>query len=163
MFCRHALVSNVISAGPGETIADALALLQQHGLRTLPIVDDQHILAGYFSFDVVLAKLLPGAITLEHHGLEDANLRLDRLVDAEVQVTRRLGELLPVKLMEVMSPIAHVLHPDTPLGEGMRQLVRHGSPLPVVDAGSGELLGLLTVQSVMHELAKLVGQDRAPA
>ena len=163
MFCRHALVSNVISAGPGETIADALALLQQHGIRSLPIVDDKQVLAGCFSFDVVLSRLLPGAITLEHHGLEDTDLRLDYLVDAEEKVARHLGELLPVKLADVMDPPANVVHPETPLWEGIRQLFRRGSPIPVVDAASGEFLGLLTVQSVMGELAKLVGEDGTPA
>jgi len=163
MFCRHALVSEVISAGPDETLADALALLERHGIRALPIVDAQRTLLGYFSFDVVLSRLLPAAITLEHRGLEDTNLRLDYLVDAEERVAKHLGELLPVKLREIMGPAPHVVHPETTLWEGLRQLVRHGSPIPVVDAASGALVGLISVQSVMGELAKLVGEGAAPA
>jgi len=158
MFCRDALVPEVVSARPDETIADAIALLQQHGIRTLPIVDDQRVPIGCFSFSDLLGQLLPRAITLEHHGLEDTNLRLDYLVDAEEKVARHLAELLPVKLADVMGPHQHVVHPETPLWEGIRQLFRHGSPIPVVDKASGELLGLISVQSVMTELAKLVGQ-----
>jgi CBS-domain-containing membrane protein len=161
MICRHALVTDVISAGPENTLADALALLEHHGIRALPIVDETRTLVGYFSFEVLLSRLLPGAITLEHHGLEDTNLRLDYLMDAEEKVAQRLGELLPVKLAEVMGPPTLVVHAETPLWEGIRQLVRHGSPIPVVEVGSNELLGLLSVQSVMGELAKLVGQDPA--
>ena len=161
MFCRHALVTQVISAGPDETLADALTLLQRHDIRALPIVDDKRTLLGYFSFDVVLSRLLPGAITLEHRGLEDTNLRLDYLVDAEAKVAERLGELLSVRLADVMGPAAHVVHPETPLWEGIRQLVRHGSPIPVVEAASGALVGMVSVQSVMTELAKLVGQEPA--
>lgn len=157
MFCRNALVPTVITAGPEQTIGDALGLLETHGIRAVPIVDAAGKLVGQFNFDVVLSNLLPGPITVEAHGLMDANLRLDYLVDAEDHVAKRLGELLPVKLTEVMDQEVHVVHPDTPLWEGIRQLFQHGSPIAVVDEETGKLLGLLSVQSVMGELAKLVG------
>jgi CBS domain-containing protein len=157
MFCRHALVPQVITAAPDQTIADALALLEQHGIRALPIVDAANTLLGYFSFDDVLSQLLPGPVTVEHHGLMDANLRLDYLVDTEDLVAKRLGELLPVKLREVMEQDLNVVHPETPLWEGIRQLFQHGSPIPVVDEATGQLLGLLSVQSALCELAKLGG------
>jgi CBS domain-containing protein len=156
MFCRNALVPKVITAGPEQTIGDALGLLEKHGIRAVPIVDAAGKLVGQFNFDVVLSNLLPGPITVEAHGLMDANLRLDYLVDAEDHVARKLGELLPVKLNEVMDQEVHVVHPDTPLWEGIRQLFQHGSPIAVVDEETGKLLGLLSVQSVMGELAKLV-------
>jgi CBS domain-containing protein len=158
MFCRNALVPQVITAGPDQTIGDALGLLDKHGIRALPIVDATGRLVGQFSFEVVLANLLPGPVTVEHHGLMDTNLRLDYLVDAEDHVAKRLGELLPVRLSEVMDHEPKVVHPDTPLWEGIRRLFQYGSPIPVVDEDRGRLLGLLSVQSVMCELAKLTGQ-----
>jgi CBS domain-containing protein len=164
MFCRRALIETVITAGPDETIADALALLDRHGIRALPIVDRAAgTLLGWFSFDVVLSNLLPGAVTVQHHGLEDTNLRLDYLVDTEERVAERLAALLPVRLSEVMDADVAVTYPETPLWEGIRLLFQHGSPMPVVDASSRRLLGLLSVQSAMCELARLVGQCGEPA
>jgi len=158
MHCRNAMVAKAITAGPDDTIGDALALLEQHGIRAIPIVDAGDVLVGWFNFDVVLANLLPGAITVEHHGLEDANLRLDYLVDAEDSVAKRLAALSAVQLREVMNADVKVIHPDTPLWEGIRMLFRHGSPMPVVEEAGGRLLGLLSVQSAICELAGLSGE-----
>lgn len=158
MFCRNALVPQVITAGPDQTIGDALGLLNKHGIRALPIVDAAGKLVGQFNFDLVLSNLLPGPVTVESHGLMDTNLRLDYLVDTEDHVARRLRELLPVKLGEVMSRETKTVYPQTPLWEGIRRLFQYGSPIPVVDEDSRRLLGLLSVQSVMCELAKLVGE-----
>ncbi len=155
MFCRNAMVTNVISAGPEQTIRDALGLLEKHGIRAVPIVDGAGVLLGQFTFDVMLSKLLPSALLMEAHGLMDANLRLDFLVDAEPDVAKRLGELLPTKLGDVMDRQVQVAHPDTPLWEGIRLLVQHGSPIPVVEETSHRLLGLLSVQSATKRLAEL--------
>jgi CBS domain-containing protein len=143
----------VITAGPDDTIGDTLTLLGQHGIRAIPIVDAAGTLVGWFNFDVVLANLLPGPITVEHHGLEDANLRLDYLVDAGDSVANRLKTLSAVKLREVMSSDVPAVHPDTPLWEGIRMLFQHGSPVPVVEESGRRLLGLLSVPSVICELA----------
>ena len=149
--------SNGHNRGSGTDDRGRAGIARDARHSSVPIVDAAGKLVGQFNFDVVLSNLLPGPITVEAHGLMDANLRLDYLVDAEDHVARRLGELLPVKLTEVMDQEVHVVHPDTPLWEGIRQLFQHGSPIAVVDEETGKLLGLLSVQSVMGELAKLVG------
>jgi len=158
MLCQNALVPGVITAGPDDTIGDALALLEQHGIRAVPIVDADGMLLGQFNFSMVLSNLLPGPITVDHHGLEAVNLRLDYLVDAEETVAKRLAALLPVKLREVMDADAPVVHPDTPLWEGIRMLFQHGSPIPMVEESNHRLLGLLSVQSAICELAGLSGE-----
>lgn len=163
MLCRNALVKQVITAGPDQTISDALRLMESHGIRLLPIIDAEGRLVGQFNFNTVLSNLLPGPVTVETHGLMDANLRLDYLVDTDDQVAGRLGALLPVKLGEVMDRELRVVHPETPLWEGIRRLFQYQSPVPVVEESSGILLGLLSVQSVMCELARLVGECGGPA
>lgn len=157
MFCRNALVEKAITAEPDQTIADALRLLEKHGIRMLPVVDAGGRLAGGFNFTLVLSNLLPGPVTVETHGLLDANLRLDYLVDTDDQV-RRLVELLPVKLAEIMEREPTVVHPDTPVWEGIRRLFQPGSPISIVEPDTRSFLGLLSVQSVMCELARLAGE-----
>lgn len=158
MFCRNAMVTDVVSAGPDQTIRDALGLFEQHRIRAVPIVDRGGKLLGLFTFDVMLSNLLPGAVLVNRHEMMDVNLRLDYLVDAEPDVAKHLGELLPVKLGEVMDREVRVVHPGTPLWEGMRLLVQHGSPIPVVEEKSRKLLGLLSVQSATGHLVELMGE-----
>ena len=158
MLCRNAMVTNVISAGPDQTIRDALGLFEKHGIRAVPIVDAGGRLLGQFTFDVMLSNLLPGAVMVDAHDLMAVNLRLGYLVDAEPDVAKHLRGLLPVKLGEVMDRDVKVAHPDTPLWEGIRFLVQHGSPTPVVDEKTGKLLGLLSVQSATSRLVALMGE-----
>jgi CBS-domain-containing membrane protein len=159
MFCRNAMLTDVVQAGPDWTIRDAVSLLQQQNVRVLPIVDGEGRLLGLFSFDVVLADLLPKALQIEEYELKNVDLRLDYLVDTEADLAKRLRALLPVKLSDVMNPEVRVAHPDTPLVEGIRLLAKHGSPIPVVDGQTRRLLGLLTFQQAMVRLMAFVAED----
>ncbi len=44
--CRNMMNSDVISINPDATIEDAIALLLQHNISGLPVVDDQNVLLG---------------------------------------------------------------------------------------------------------------------
>jgi CBS-domain-containing membrane protein len=158
MSCASALVPGAVTVGPEQTIGDALGLLQQYGLRALPMTDDNGALIGRFNLDVVLSNLLPSAITVETHGLMDANLRLDFVSNGEEDIVERFRLLRSVKLADVMEPCLATVTPDTPLWEGIRQLFHWGSPIPVVEAHSQRLLGVLSVQSVMAELARRLAE-----
>ena len=58
MYCRNALIPKVITAGPDQTIADALKLLDEHGIRALPVVDkDTGKLLGLLSVQSVMCEL----------------------------------------------------------------------------------------------------------
>jgi CBS domain-containing membrane protein len=159
MFCRNAMLTDVVKAGPDGTIQDAVHLLQQQNIRALPIVDADGRLLGLFSFDLILADLLPKALQIEEYELKNADLRLDYLVDTEGNMAERLRVLLPVKLADVMNPQVRVAHPDTPLVEGVRLLAKHGSPIPIVDGQTHRLLGLLTVQQAIAHLTTLMTED----
>jgi CBS-domain-containing membrane protein len=87
------------------------------------------------------------------HAWPDANPRLDYLVDAEPDVAKHLRALLPVKLREVTDCQVRVAHRETPLWEGIRLLVQHGSPIPVVEERIRKLVGLLADGAVGHQAA----------
>ncbi|MCB1966666.1 MAG: CBS domain-containing protein [Candidatus Accumulibacter sp.] len=158
MFCRHAMITNVISAGPQQTIRDALELFAKHRIRVLPIVDGEGRLVGQFALEDMLAGLLPAALTVDHHDLMDLRLRLDYLLDATPGVATHLRDLLPVEIGDVMNRELKLAHLDTPLWEGIRLLVQCRSPIPVVEEGSHKLLGLLSAQGATGRLMELVGE-----
>lgn len=155
MFCRNAMAANIVFARPDQTIRDALDLFEQHGIRAVPIVDADEKLLGQFTLNLMLSSLLPGALTAGSHELMGADLRLDYTLDAEPDVAKHLRELLHVTLGEMMDREVRAVHPDTPLWEGIRCLVKHGSPIPVVEEGTGKLIGMLSVQSATARLVEL--------
>ncbi|HRE18965.1 MAG: CBS domain-containing protein [Candidatus Accumulibacter sp.] len=160
MFCRHAMSTDVITAGPDQTIRDALALLARHRIRAVPVVDAEGHLVGQFGLDAMLASLLPTALTVDHHDMMNVNMRLDYLLDATPNVAKHLHDLLPMALSSVMNTKVQVVHRDTPLWEGIRLLVQQGSPIPVVDETSHALVGLLSSQGATGRLMELIGESR---
>lgn len=159
MFCRHAMITEVITAAPQQTIRDALGLFARHRIRALPIIDGENHLVGQFTLEGMLANLLPTALTVDHHDMMNVNLRLDYLLDATPDVARHLRDLLPEKLAAVMNTKVQVVHRDTPLWEGIRLLVQIGSPIPVVEASNQALVGLLSIQGASARLMTLIGES----
>jgi len=102
---------------------------------------------------VLLVNPLPGPVGRGAHAWPDASPRLDYLVDAEPEVAKHLRALLPVKRREVMDRQVQVAHRETPLWDGIRLLVRQGSPIPVVEERTRKLVGLLAEGAVGHQAA----------
>jgi CBS domain-containing protein len=155
------MIADVVSVRPEQSIGEALKLLDRHGIRALPVVTAEGRLVGHVDFAVVLSNLLPGPLMVDPHG-ERFSLRLDYFVGekTEVDVAKRLRELLPLKVSEVMDSEPKTVHRDTPLWEGIRLLVQHGSPIGVVEEGSGKFLGLVSLQSAIRVLMQMVGDMR---
>ncbi len=157
MTCQNAMIEHMVSVGPHQTIGDALVLLKTKCIRWAPVVDADGRFLGHFAFSDVLARLLPGPVSLDSQSLLGAHLRLDYLLNADSDVAKRLRALLSVPIEDLMDGNTVLVHPTTPLWEGIRLLVQHGGPLPVVAADSGKLLGLISVQSATMALMDALG------
>lgn len=145
MPCIEAMTTEMLTVSPDQTVSDAVALMDEHGIRALPVVDAKNNLVGMFGFDPLLRGLLPVSLTIgEHDGLD---LRLDYVLHASSGVAQRLSKLMSRSVGEVMTRDLYTVHPETPLWEGVRLLVKYGSPLPVVRAESMFLVGIMTAQT----------------
>lgn len=168
MTCAKAMFTDFVSASPEQTVADALKLLEQHGVRAMPILDAEGAMVGEFHFRVLLAHLLPitGEVDLmgmgnASGGLLDHNLKLSSLVGggSEMTCADRLKALMAVPLQEVMDPDFVLTHPETSLLECIRLLVKHRGPLGVVEKGEKKVIGLVTVQSTMGALETIAAES----
>jgi len=159
MTCATAMTNTIVSVRDEQTIGDALQLLDRHSIRTLPVITAEGELVGRVDFAAVLSNLLPGPLMVDSHG-DRFSLRLDYIVDekSELDVAKHLRELLPIKISEVMDREPKMVHRDTPLWEGIRLLVQHGSPIAVVEEGSHNLVGLVSLQSAIRELMRNIGE-----
>lgn len=121
-----------------QTVAEAAQLLIKKNLSLVPVTDTAGKYLGVFSLNGLLALILPRAALMEG-GLTDLGFLSDRLEILQERMrehgTRPVGEVL-----EKQVPI---IHPETPLLEVVMHLYRAENDIPVVDAKSGQLLGLL--------------------
>lgn len=142
------MFSDVISVSPNDTVEHGMSLLKKHGLRVLPVVDENETFLGMFSSREVLEHLVPLAGFLGES--------LGFAVGAAPDLAEKLKDFYPLKIEKFMeTSVAHV-KPNTHTWEALRSIVKHGSPLPVVDhENNNKLLGLVSEQSAVETLVSL--------
>ena len=134
---------------------EAAMVTQQEATRSLLVRDA--MLTEFHSLDpdaqlrLAVELLLAGSQqdfpVLDRHGGMQGMLSRNRLISA-------LSEFGPGQLaIEVMEPCEKAVHPQTPLTEALEMLHQTACPaLPVVEPGSGRLVGLLTGENVGETL-----------
>lgn len=143
MSCRTLMSRNPATLRPDDTVADAARRLIERKRLALPVVEPDGRYVGLFGMPELLGLLLP-AVAAE--GLvPDLAFMGDDLKTLHDRLAGRAGE--PVG--PLIATDLPVLRPDTPVVEGLFQMRKHRSPLPVVDEESGKLLGLLTFWSAV--------------
>lgn len=122
----------VVTATPGDTVGDALRLLDDQLIRHLPVVGDGR-LVGMIS---------------------DRDLREYRLpLMEEVDHPRRANALMTTALGDVMSPTVVTVEPQETLGTAIDLLLEYGvGALPVVDSESGALVGILSYVDILRAM-----------
>ena len=132
MNVEDVMTREVVTVGPDATLKDAAALLAEHRISGLPVVDDGGSVVGVFSERDVLAKELvqgeraAGLLAVLRRRPDDAERRLE---------ARRVGD--------AMSSPPITIGPGRPLGEAASTMVeRDVNRLPVVDGG--RLVGLVS-------------------
>lgn len=147
MACNDALIENVVSVRPDQTVNEVMQLFKDKHFHSVPVVNEDGTLAGLFSLRTVLQCLLPVAAAMEN-GLES----LDFIISASPGVAKRLRKLQPRTMSEVMERNPVTLYPDTPSWEAIRIMARHGSPIPITEEKTNKFIGMISSQSMMENL-----------
>ena len=124
---------------PTDMIKTAIGYIMEHRYRNLPVVDDEGHYLGSFGVHCLLKNVLPKAATMKH-GLENVSFIQETLSDLH----NRVIEMEDKPIAMCMNTEAETVSPDTPLGETLLILYHARSSLPVVDADSGKLLGVIS-------------------
>lgn len=151
MPCINALVENIITLKPDQTIKESLKVLDENQIRIAPVVDDNGILVGMFSLACFLEDLLPKAAQLI-----DGLTGLAFLRDAAPAAAKKIRKFADSPVSEHMNQKFQVVYPKTALMEGMRKLVKFGSPLPIVEKDTGRFIGLISEQSCLIYLNEVL-------
>jgi CBS-domain-containing membrane protein len=116
--------------------------------RNLPVVDDKGRYMGIFGVNCLLRLVLPHAAVMEQ-GLEDVSFVQETLSDLYNRFLEVKNE--PVSLC--MSRDIATVAPDTPLVNTLLTLYRTRTSIPVVEEGSGKLVGMISYFDVGERIA----------
>ena len=124
---------------PTDIIKTAIGYIMENRYRNLPVVDDDGHYLGSFGVNCLLKNVLPKAAMMKR-GLDNVSFVQETLADLH----KRVIELEDKPISMCMSKDEETVSPDTPLVETLMILYHARSSLPVVETGSGKLLGVIS-------------------
>lgn len=148
------MINNIITIKPDQTVSEAMAIFDEQGIRSLPVVNSDGKLVGVFGLRHVLLQLLPNSVTMD-----DGVRRLDFIMDAAPGIAKRLKKALPLKVADVMDKNPTVVERDTSMWEAVRIMAVHGSPISVINSDNGQFEGMISRQTLLKDLQRIVDQD----
>jgi acetoin utilization protein AcuB len=132
MLVRSRMTTDVHTASPETTIAEALSITRAHRIRHLPILAEGRLVGVVTDRDLRLA--MPPMWADEHDELTEA------------LHTKRVGELMITDIVTIQ--------PDTPVEEAARLLYTHRiGCLPIME--DDQLVGILTETDLLRAFAEL--------
>jgi len=139
MIARDLMTPNPLTVTPQASIAEAWDVMRELAVRHVPVVEDG-VLVGMLS-DRDLAQV------------DVARVLRDEGADV-------LREELETPIVEVMTSDVISVEPETEVGEVIGLLLEHKiGALPVVEAGTREVLGIVSYVDVLRALQDLVEED----
>ena len=134
MRIKDLMTTNVLTVRPSTELKDAAALLAEHRISGLPVVDDE----GH-----VLGVLSEGDILYKEAGTKDRPGFLERLLTAPPPVALDL-KLAAKTVGQAMSAPALTIGPRRPVTEAATIMIEEGvNRLPVID-DEDRLIGIIT-------------------
>lgn len=152
--CQSVMTEQPVVIHRNETVRNALKLLLQHKLLALPVVEDDGRFFGMFLRSQLVALLLPRIVQMEARIPEIARLlEVGFLTDTIEDTQDRFRSFASKPVGDYTQTDAPRLHPDTPIINAVLLLYRTRTYLPVVDEGTGRLLGVVSTWDVLARIA----------
>lgn len=136
MFVHEIMTASPLTASPAWTLERALSALASGDFRHLPVVDDSGDLVGILSERDLRAQVLPALAAYELP--EDARALMRRRV-ADIMS----GDVLSVHTQAEVSEVIELM------------LDQRVGALPVVEADTGELVGIVSYVDVLRAAQSL--------
>lgn len=138
MLVRDKMSANVLTVSPDTTLPDALALMQERGIRRLPVVAKDRLVGIVTLLDLVRASPSPAT-------------------SLSVWELNYLLAKLPVK--DVMAKDVLTVSADEPIDDAAMLMREHRvGGLPVMD--NGKLVGMITETDIFSAFLEMLGVHR---
>jgi len=132
-----------------DTVATAVEKLMSAGYMALPVVDTEGRFAGMFSVFSVFRLVLPRVAILDDV-MPDLSFVHDTVDDSR----QRFKDVKDQPVGSHCEPRGPVVHPETDITQALLLLYRSHGNLPVVDARTHRLVGVVSHRDAMTLLAK---------
>lgn len=144
-----AMIREVVTTTPDETVQKAWDKLRKDRYHVLPVVDKKGKYVGVLNTSILVQKIIPASATLPR-GLQN----LGFLHQAHNYSAKKWNKVKKMKVKEIMAgPESFtILHPDTSLLECLRLLMLEKTPLVVVEEETEKLVGILSIHAVFDVL-----------
>lgn len=126
-------------------LGEAIDFMVERHMGLVPVVDRADRLVGLLSGDRLMHAMLPHSLTMMRGFRRAGYLDEDR-----EELLERLTELRARPVSSVMESKVEVVRPDTPLADAIYHLSQGQNVVPVVEPGSGRLLGAISFFSVLR-------------
>lgn len=138
---------------PAMTVAQAVALLLQNHLLSMPVVDDKRHFLGVFSKRHLIACLLPVVAThLDPQHQVERMIEAGLLQDTLEEVRERYAAIAGKPVSEHLDTTITVLRPDQPLVSALFYLYSGRDLLPVVEPNSHVLAGAVSTWDILTHI-----------
>lgn len=138
---------------PAITVAEAVALLLENRLLSMPVVDGKRHYLGLFSKRHLIACLLPTVATQK-----DPQHQMERMIEAGLlqdtleEIRERYAAIADQPVSEHLDTSTTVLRPDQPLVNALFFLYTGHNLLPVVEPNSHVLAGVVSTWDVLARI-----------
>lgn len=154
MTTEHIMTSRVVTLRPDDSVADALALMRQHHIRNLPVVDDEGSFIGLFGVRRLARLLLPQAgRDLSRHSLAD----LAFLPEDASRMAKRWKKIAAQPVSGFMEKEKHLqfCKPETTFTQVLKMFDRSKDsslPIIVIQGEGRKLAGLVSSWDILEGL-----------
>lgn len=147
MPCAAIMTADPKTVRDSDSVASAARVLIGGRLAGVPVVDAEGRFVAMFTSTNLMGLVVPRVALA---GNLAANVRF--VEDSAKPLTARFQAMQDQPVGEIADRHALVLSPDTPEAEAFRIFCHNPAPLPVVDPGSGKLVGTVSFWDVMREV-----------
>jgi CBS domain-containing protein len=147
MTCAEIMTSDPMTVRADEPLSRAIEILRDTHYRSLPVVDAEGVMVGQFGIHALLALIVPKAAMMK-----GGTPNLAFINDDFADLQRRLVEERDQPVGRFAMKDSVTLYPDTALAHVVLSLYNCHNNLPVVERGTGKLVGIVSYWDIVGRL-----------
>jgi CBS-domain-containing membrane protein len=153
--CRSIMATGYPVLSADMTLTECVRTLLQNRVLAMPVVDESGKYLGQFRKNLLISAVLPQVGVLDQRFERIARMiEAGLLRDTMQDVRDRFAEIAGDPVGKHLDRDAPVLRPEQPLVTAMFYLYQGRNFLPVVEADSGLLVGVVSTWDVLENIIK---------
>jgi CBS domain-containing protein len=153
MSCQTIMDANPPVLREHDVVSTAMDLMLSHRMLSLPVVDANRTYLGMFAKSRLFGLLLPTVVALEDSMPRFAHLPDFHFMPEQLgYMQERYRAIAEHKVGQYADPTVPVVHPDDPVSAAVLILFRIRNFVPVVDAKTKRLMGLISTWQTLTRI-----------